>query len=97
MEQEQKQELTTVQKIINKVRDEYKESFFFLERKKQAWVNNLKIYNNLEKSDEDISSSLFLSSFQTIFGLLYNDKMLVKFAHTDPPDFQRVERLNRVA
>ena len=72
----------------------YKESFDFLDAKKNMQVQNLKLFNNLDKADDVVSSSLFISSFQKILGVLYSDILQHKFMPTDGSDYQTVERLN---
>lgn len=87
----------TQKDLLNQIKNEFEESYNSLITKKKSWYSNLKLYNNLDKTDESVSSSLFISSFNTILGILYSDKMLTRFVPTDKSDSDSVERLNKVA
>lgn len=83
--------------IRNQINQEYKEAFDYLSVRKQLWVKQLILFNNLARPITAVSSSLLPSLFQQLLGFFYNDKMLVKFQPQDEADYQKIENLNKYA
>lgn len=61
------------------VQDRYMESFLFLQTRKKRQVNQLVLLNNLQRGDQNISSTLLLTLFNRVLSSLYDDKIQVKF------------------
>lgn len=57
----------------------YEESFQFLQARKQRQVRQLILLNNLQRGDENISSTLLLTLFNRMLSSLYDDKIQSKF------------------
>ncbi len=57
----------------------YEESFQFLQARKKRQANQLKLLVNLQKGDQNISSTLLLTLFNRVLSSLYDDKLQVKF------------------
>lgn len=75
----------------------YDESFQFLNVRKKRQVNQLVLLNNLQRGDENISSTLLLTLFNRIMSNLYDDKMQVKFVPGEELDQKKVNSLNILA
>ena len=61
------------------IRSKYEETFEFLQARKKRQVQQLVLLNNLQRGDQNISSTLLLSLFTKTLSALYDDKMQVKF------------------
>lgn len=61
------------------VQDRYQESFLFLLPRKTRQVSQLVLLNNLQRGDQNISSTLLLTLFNRVLSSLYDDKIQVKF------------------
>lgn len=75
----------------------YDESFQFLQARKQRWVSQLILLNNLQRGDENIASTLLLTLFNRILSNLYDDKMQVKFIPGEELEQRKVNSLNVLA
>lgn len=64
---------------IHDIRTKYRESFDFLQARKRRQVQQLILLNNLNRGDQNISSTLLLTLFNRVLSSLYDDKMQVKF------------------
>lgn len=64
---------------LQDIRSKYQESFDFLQARKRRQVQQLVLLNNLNRSDQNIASSLLLTLFNRVLSSLYDDKMQVKF------------------
>lgn len=82
---------------INEILSNYTESFDFLYPRKQRQVAQLVLLNNLQRGDENISSTLLLTLFQRILSNAYDDKMQVKFVPGEELDQKKVATLNLLA
>ena len=61
------------------VHDCYTESFYFLQERKRRQVRQLVLLNNLQRGDQNISSTLLLTLFNRLLSNLYDDKIQIKF------------------
>lgn len=84
-------------KLLEQVRTEYEEARDFLQPRKERWVKQLILLNNLVKGDELISSSSLFAFVVRAIGGLYDGRMKIQFVPPETNDFKRVENLNRVA
>lgn len=75
----------------------YNESFFFLQPRKRRQANQIVLLNNLQRGDENISSTLLLTLFNRIMSNLYDDKMQIKFVPSEELDQKKVASLNILA
>lgn len=64
---------------LQDIRSRYQESFQFLQARKRRQVSQLVLLNNLNRSDQNIASTLLLTLFNRTLSSLYDDKMQVKF------------------
>ena len=64
---------------LQDIRSKYSESFEFLQARKRRQVQQLVLLNNLNRSDQNIASTLLLTLFNRTLSSLYDDKMQVKF------------------
>lgn len=73
--------LPTIQEpqLLGQIERNYMEAFNFLLPRKRRQVNQLVLLNNLQRGDENISSTLLLTLFNRLLANLYDDKMQVKF------------------
>lgn len=75
----------------------YDESMQFLLTRKKRWANQLVLLNNLQRGDENISSTLLLTLFNRVLSSSYDDKMQVKFVPGEELDQKKVNSLNILA
>ena len=64
---------------VENIWTKYNESFEFLQARKRRQVQQLVLLNNLNRGDQNITSTLLLSLFNRLLSSLYDDKMQVKF------------------
>ncbi len=57
----------------------YNESFLFLQKRKTRQASQLVLMNNLNRGDENISSTLLLTLFNRTLSHSYDDKLQIKF------------------
>ena len=62
---------------LQDIRSKYEESFEFLQARKRRQVSQLVLLNNLNRGDQNISSTLLITLFNRILSSLYDDKMQV--------------------
>lgn len=64
---------------LQDIASKYQESFQFLQGRKRRQVAQLALLNNLQRSDQNIASTLLLTLFNRTLSALYDDKIQVKF------------------
>lgn len=64
---------------FHNIQDYYYESFLFLQARKTRQAAQLVLMNNLNRGDENISSTLLMTLFHRALSSLYDDKIQVKF------------------
>lgn len=82
---------------ITKIHSDYLESRDFLYPRWTRQVKQLVLLNNLQRGDENISSTLLLTLFNRILSDLYDDKMQIKFVPSEELDQKKVNTLNLLA
>lgn len=82
---------------LPEIQTKYEEGFDFLYPRKQRQVNQLVLLNNLQRGDQNISSTLLLTLFTRILSNLYDDKMQIKFVPGEEVDQKKVNTLNLLA
>lgn len=75
----------------------YDESMQFLQQRKRRQANQLVLLNNLQRGDENISSTLLLTLFTRTVSNLYDDKMQIKFVPGEEMEQKTVNSLNVLA
>jgi hypothetical protein len=65
--------------LLGDIQDNYEESMQFLLARKQRQVQQLILLNNLNRGDQNITSTLLLTLLNRVLSSLYDDKMQVKF------------------
>lgn len=87
----------TDQELLQQIQNEYQEAFNFFQTRKKRWVQQLVLFSNLGKPDENISTSANYSFFNRVVSSLYDGQMKVTFVPPESTDFKRVEMLNKLA
>ena len=82
---------------IKDIYSKYMESFYFLQPRKRRQANQIVLLNNLQRGDENISSTLLLTLFNRTMSNLYDDKMQVKFVPNEELEQKQVQSLNILA
>ena len=82
---------------ISQIRNEYEEGRTFLQNRKLRWTNQLKLMNNLSRSDETIASTMLFSYFDRVFSSLYDPKIQVKFGANEDSEMNTSATLNKLA
>ena len=75
----------------------YMEAFYFLQPRKRRQANQIALLNNLQRGDNNISSTLLLTLFNRIMSNLYDDKIQVKFVPNEEIEQKQVQSLNILA
>jgi hypothetical protein len=86
--------------LPEKTRDiytKYMESFYFLQPRKRRQANQIVLMNNLQRGDENISSTLLLTLFTRTMANLYDDKMQIKFVPNEEIEQKQIDSLNILA
>lgn len=82
---------TNITPQLRRFHDSYMESFNFLQARKQRWVKQLILLNNLQRGDQNIASTLLLTLFNRVMSNSYDTKMQTKFL---PSQGIKQEQLN---
>lgn len=75
----------------------YMEAFYFLQPRKRRQAQQIVLLNNLQRGDENISSTLLLTLFNRTMANLYDDRMQIKFVPGEEMDNKKVASLNILA
>lgn len=86
-----------VPKKLKHIQDQYIESFNFLLPWKRRKVRQLVLLNNLQRGDENISSTLLLTLFNRVLSSLYDDKPQIKFLPAQNITQDQITSYNRLA
>lgn len=78
------------------VRDNYRESNDFLRPRKLRQVLQLNLFNNLQRGDQNVASSLMLTLFNRLLSNLYDDKVQTKFMPSREMTTRQVESINKL-
>lgn len=79
------------------IQDRYLESFNFLQPRKRRQVRQLGLLNNLQRSDQNIASTLLLTLFLRVVSALYDDKKQIKFTPTQGIEQQQLDSYNKLS
>ncbi len=79
------------------IQTKYTESFNFLQQRKKRQANQLKLLSNLQRGDQNISSTLMLSLFDRIMSSTYDDKIQVKFLPSQGINQDQINSYNILA
>src|SRR5437762_427623 len=83
--------------LVDIVREDFIEARDFVAKRKSVQVEQLKLFNNLQRGDELIASDLLHTFFNRAVSDLYDDKMQVKFVAGEDSDRRKTETLGTVA
>lgn len=75
----------------------YMESFNFLQARKRRQVRQLVLLNNLQRGDQNISSTLLLTLFLRVLSSLYDDKLQIKFLPSQGITQEQIDSYNVLA
>jgi hypothetical protein len=82
---------------LGDIRRKYEDSFQFLQARKKRQANQLKLLVNLQKGDQNISSTLLLTLFNRILSSLYDDKLQIKFLPSQGINQDQINAYNMLA
>lgn len=83
-------------RLVNQIQDEYEEGQSFLRPKKQRWVRQLVLMNNLRRGDQNIASSSLFSYFYRVIANLYDDHPGADFIGSEDSDYKAMEALKKL-
>lgn len=86
-----------VSKELQYIQDSYEESFNFLQSWKRRKVSQLVLLNNLQRGDQNISSTLLLTLFNRVLSSLYDDKLQIKFLPSQGIEQNQLNSFNTLA
>lgn len=75
----------------------YEESFQFLQERKRRQVSQLVLLNNLQRNDQNISSTLLLTLFNRTLSALYDDRIQIKFLPSQNITQNQINSYNTLA
>ena len=81
---------------LRQLRDQYSEGYDFLSARKIRQVAQLGLMNNLQRGDQNISSTTLFSLFNRVHSSLYSDVITVKFIPPEDSDNKKTETLNKL-
>lgn len=84
-------------KVLSYIEDCYMESFYFLQTRKRRQVRQLVLLNNLNRGDQNITSTLLLTLFNRMVSNLYDDKLQVKFLPSQGINQQQLNSFNTLS
>ncbi len=82
--------------ILNRIMLEYNEGQDTLRTKKLNWVQNLVLFNNLQRDDQTIASTLLFSYFNRVLSNLYSDVLQATFVPSEDSDYKKTEACNKL-
>lgn len=82
---------------LGDIRRKYEDSFQFLQARKKRQANQLKLLVNLQKGDQNISSTLLLTLFNRVLSSLYDDKLQIKFLPSQGINQDQINSYNILA
>jgi len=82
---------------LGDIRRKYEDSFQFLQARKKRQANQLKLLVNLQKGDQNISSTLLLTLFNRVLSSLYDDKLQIKFLPSQGINQDQINAYNMLA
>ena len=82
---------------IGTLQSNYTESFNFLLTRKTRQVQQLILLNNLQRGDQNISSTLLLTLFNRVLSNNYDDKIQIKFIPGEEVQQRKIDQLNLLA
>jgi hypothetical protein len=88
---------TDIPKELKYIQDRYMESFMFLQNRKRRQVKQLVLLNNLNRGDQNISSTLLLTLFNRTLSALYDDKLQIKFLPSQGINQEQLNSYNTLA
>lgn len=83
--------------IVGDIATKYLDSFNFLQARKRRQANQLKLLVNLQKGDQNISSTLLITLFNRTLSSLYDDKLQIKFLPSQGIDQDQINAYNILA
>jgi len=82
--------------LLKRIELEYNESQDTLRAKKLNWVQNLVLFNNLQRDDQTIASTLLFSYFNRVLSNLYSDVLQATFVPSEDSDYKKTEACNKL-
>ena len=82
--------------LLTQVQLEYEEGQDYLRAKKLNQVANLILFNNLQRDDQSITSTLLPSMFNRVFSNLYSDVLQAVFVPSEDSDFKKTEAISKM-
>ncbi len=84
-------------KILQQHQTEWKDGWDFMRPKIQEGLKRLKLYNNQLRDKDKVGDPLIYTIFQSIFAVLWNDRLEVEFMGREEGDDDMAENLNVLA
>lgn len=73
------------------------EAFYFLQPRKKRQANQIVLLNNLQRGDENISSTLLLTMFNRTLAQNYDANIQIKFVPSEEIEQKQIQSLNLLA
>lgn len=83
--------------LIKRLKNYYNEASYYLQSRKQRWLMQLKLYNNLRRGDDRIGSSLLFSFVNQLLASLYDDTLQIQWINTSENDAVKANAWNKLA
>lgn len=82
--------------LLNQIMQEYNEGQDYLRTKKLNDVGNLILFNNLQRGEQTIASTLLFSFFNRVFSNLYSDVLQAVFMPSEDSEYKKTEAISKI-
>lgn len=83
--------------LIDQIKTEYSQSWWFIKPKWDEWALRIKLYNNQKRDKAAVGDNTLFTIFQTVLASLYSDSLLAEFVPRESGDDETAENLTVTA
>lgn len=83
--------------LIDQVKTEYEQAWWYIKPKWDEWALRLKLYNNQKRDKEAVGDNTLFTIFQTVLAALYSDTLTAAFSPRESGDEETAENLDITA
>jgi len=85
------------QDLINQIKTEQEQAWWYIKPKWDEWALRLKLYNNQKRDKEAVGDNTLFTIFQTVLASLYSDTLTAAFVPRESGDEETAENLDVTA
>lgn len=83
--------------LIEQIKTEQKQGWWYIKPKWDEWALRLKLYNNQKRDKEAVGDNTLFTIFQTVLATLYSDTLTASFGARETGDEETAENLDITA